>query len=657
MNFAKPMLLWLLAAATPLLAWFLWWSQRRRQQLATQFIAARLLDALSVGVSRRRQAWRSGLIGVSVLLIIAALARPQWGFNWEEAKQEGLDILVAIDTSRSMLATDIAPNRLERAKLEALSLMGRAKTDRLGLIAFAGSAFLQCPLTLDDEAFRQSVIALDTSIIPQGGTAIADAIQTATSAFKDSGDNHKVLILLTDGEDHEPGAIDAARAAAHEGVRIFTIGLGTSEGQPLRLRDEKGAEAYVKDDAGNVVVSRLNENLLTAIATEAKGFYLNLRGAGTMDTLYQQGLAQLPKREFTAKLVKRLHEKYHWPLGLAVLLLIAEIFIPERSRRTAPVRRSAIHLEAETIKAGVAVLCLFAASASASESSAYRAYESRQFDNAAKEYQSLASKRPNDTRLNYNAGAAAYQAGRFDVAADLLQRAMATSNRELQERALYNLGNTRYRQGEQAEKLEDKRAMWEASMQSYEAAAKLNPGDGDAKFNHELVKKKLEELKRQQQQQQSQQNQQQNQKDKQDDKNQEKKDQQSAQNQQQQQKQEQKADQQKDQQQKAADQKADEKKDRQQAANQQQQKDEKREGQPQPKDGGKDQQQAQAQNQSGKPDDKDKQEGASQRQVALGVMTPEQAQQLLESLKGEEGTLVFRDLVKTNAQGRLMKDW
>ena len=182
MTFANPQLLWLLLAIPPALLAFFWWSSRTRQRLLTQFIQARLLPGLTVGISATRQRIRVGCLVLAVVCLILALARPQWGFDWEEMKQRGLDIIVAIDTSKSMLAEDIEPNRLARAKLAALELMQRARSDRLGLVAFAGSAFLQCPLTIDDAAFRQSVEALDVNIIPQGGTAIAEAIETALTA-------------------------------------------------------------------------------------------------------------------------------------------------------------------------------------------------------------------------------------------------------------------------------------------------------------------------------------------------------------------------------------------------------------------------------------------------------------------------------------------
>src|SRR6266545_7959504 len=213
MRFEHPRLLWSLLVVLPALSAFFCWAWRKKRQLLTQFIAARLLANLTVSVSTERQKARMILIVAAVALLILALARPQIGFNWEEARSRGLDIVVAIDTSRSMLAEDVAPNRLARAKLAALDLKRLAKSDRLGLVAFAGSAFLQCPLTLDDEVFRQSVEALDVNIIPQGGSAISEAIAAAKSAFKEGNDNHKVLVLFTDGEDNEGSALEAAKAA------------------------------------------------------------------------------------------------------------------------------------------------------------------------------------------------------------------------------------------------------------------------------------------------------------------------------------------------------------------------------------------------------------------------------------------------------------
>ena len=323
--------MWLLLVIPPALALFFWWGERVRQKLLTKFVEARLLASLTVGLSPTRRKFRYALVTLAVAFLIVTIARPQYGYDKEEVRQSGLDIVVAVDTSKSMLATDIAPNRLARAKLAALELMQTAKADRLGLVAFAGDAFLECPLTIDDTAFQQSVQTLDVNAIPQGGTAIAAAINTALTALKET-DHYKALVLMTDGEDNdsEAGALEAAQDAAKAGLKIFTIGIGSAEGTLVTIAGAGGNTDYIRDEKGQVVKTKLNEALLQQIASTTGGFYLPLRGANTMGTLYERGLAPLPKSEGVEKLVRRYHEQFHWPLAIAMLLLLAEMFFPER---------------------------------------------------------------------------------------------------------------------------------------------------------------------------------------------------------------------------------------------------------------------------------------------------------------------------------------
>lgn len=510
MNFAHPNILWLLLVLPAVLVVFFWWAWRERQRAMTQFIQARLLPGLISGVSPARQKFRFACIIVAVTFLIVALARPQWGFSWEETKVRGLDIVVAIDTSKSMLAEDITPNRLARAKLAALDLMQQAKSDRLGLVAFAGGAFLQCPLTIDDNAFRQSVEALDVNIIPQGGTALAEAIKTTTDAYKE-GDNFKVLVIFTDGEDNDENALAAAESAAKEGMKIFTIGIGTAEGELLRVKDAKGRIDYIRDEQGNVVKSRLNEGLLQQIAGATEGgFYLPLRGAKTIDTLYEKGLAPLPKSEGQEKLVRRFHERYHWPLAAAILLLLVEMLWPERKRErktepestprpeSLPVEKgsvSPVSREAATVVLLAGFLAVSVV-AHASTAGALQSYKAGKFAEAQKEFEQLATQdKKGDARLHFNAGAAAYRATNYDAATRYFTTALAAQDVKLQQAAYYNLGVTQFRIGETAEDLDALLVQWETAIKSFESAVKLDEKDDDAAHNLAFVKAAVEQIK------------------------------------------------------------------------------------------------------------------------------------------------------------------
>jgi Ca-activated chloride channel family protein len=667
MTFANPHALWLLLVFPPAMTVFFWWALRRRQELMTKFIQARLLPGLVSGLSPARQKIRLAGLVLAVICLIVALARPQWGFVWEEVKHRGLDIVVAIDTSKSMLAEDIAPNRLTRAKLAALDLMQQAKSDRLGLVAFAGSAFLECPLTIDDAAFRQSVEALDVNTISQGGTALAEAIEAAAGAFKE-GENYKVLVLFTDGEDQDSGAVEAAKKAAQGGLRIFTIGIGTTEGAMVQVTDAQGHKDYIRDEQDNVHKSHLNEELLRQIAGATEGgFYLPLR-AKTIDALYAQGLAPLPKSESQEKLVKRYREQYQWPLAFAILLLAAEMIFPERApehsrapsasapkvagaQKRPSARPPPLPQSAGSGAVALLLLLAFPALLRASPSSALRDYQSGDYDQALKEYDQLIEKKNEDPRLRFNAGAAAYRARQLEEAAKHFDGALSSPDLKLQQEAYYNRGNTFYSLGEHNPDPSKKTEIWQKSLQDFESSLKLNPQDADAKFNYQYVKKKLEELKQQQQQQQkNQQNQ--------SDKNQD----QQQQQQQNQQNQDSKKDQDQNSQsqQNKSDQKQDSSQQQPQPQPSQQQKDEDKkqqqaaqQAQPKESPDQKESQQAKAAEDQQKDKDQETEAAAS----AAGQMTPQQARQLLDAQKNDEMMLPAKPPQKPLDRSKPLRDW
>ena len=632
-HFGHPDYLWLVVPTILALNVFFWWAMRTKQNLIRQFVAARLVDNLTVGFSASRQKARVALIVVAVVLLVIALARPWFGFSWEEARSRGLDIVVAIDTSKSMLATDVAPNRLRRAQLAALDLKRLARMDRLGLVAFAGSAFLQCPLTLDDEAFRQSVEGLDVNIIPQGGTALSEAIAAAKSAFKEGNDNHKVLVLFTDGEDNEGNALEAAKAAGKDGLRIFTIGVGTANGELLRVTDTQGRTEFIKDADGNAVKSRLNEALLRDMAQETGGFFMLLSGANTMNVLYERGLAPLPKSDLASQKVKRQHERYQWLLGLVIVLLLAEMFLPERKAVRAKTDAAASPANTSAAKAAALVaLLLWPALTWAGPGNALKQYQDGRYERALEEYQRSLKSKPDDPRLHFNAGAAAFQNEDYEQALEHLNSALITQEVPLQQRAYYNIGNTQFRLGEGAQEPQTKQGLWEQSIKSYDSALKLDPKDVDAEFNRNLVKKKLEELKQQQQQQQNKDDKQ----NKKDQKDQSKQDQQQSKDQQ------------------SKDQQSQEQKKKEEQARQEEQKKQDQASQQEKKEG----EDKKGQQGSPKPEQGEQQEeGDAQPQGKAVQMTAKQAIQLLEALKGEEKLMPYRPVLKTNRQDRVFKDW
>ncbi len=339
MSFAIPQIWWLALGFLPVLVLFLWWTWRQKQAALAQFIGSRLLRELVVGFSSVRQWIKRALLVAAVGSLFLTLARPVWGFSEESSRSSGLDIIVCFDVSKSMLATDLKPNRLLRAKLAVQDLLQVAQADRLGLVAFAGRAFLQCPLALDTESFRLTVQALDTDTIPLPGTAIGEALREAQVAFKGEASGARAVVIFTDGEDHEPGAVERARECARDGIRVFTVGVGTVAGDVLvDTPDPFGNKRFIHDEDGNVVKSALNEPALKEIAEAGGGFYLPLQNAQTMTTLYQRGLAPMPKVATAGENFRQAAERFQWPLAAAVLLLMMEILVPESARARRPQR-------------------------------------------------------------------------------------------------------------------------------------------------------------------------------------------------------------------------------------------------------------------------------------------------------------------------------
>src|SRR5256886_9323925 len=298
MSFGAPEWLWGLLLIPLLIALFVR-AERRGLRRLQEFVSARLLSQLAGTVNRPRRIIKFALQLLGLFLAIVSLAQPRWGYTFEDVKRKGLDLLIAVDTSRSMLSNDVQPNRLERVKLAVQDLVNQLQGDRVGLIAFAGRAFLQAPLTIDYDAVFEALNDLDTKTIPEGGTNISSAITLATQSFGKSATGNRALIFFTDGEELSGDAVKTAKAAAaDDGVRIFTVGVGTPQGSLIPVTGDDGQTAFVKDPAGQVVKSKLDENRLREIAEATGGVYVHLeKGPRIMQQLQSEGLAKIQAGE------------------------------------------------------------------------------------------------------------------------------------------------------------------------------------------------------------------------------------------------------------------------------------------------------------------------------------------------------------------------
>ena len=328
MRFGAPEFFTWLLLAVPL-ALTLVFLHRKRESKLSCLISSNVWKTVLPGFTPKLSRRRTVLRMLALLCIGLALTRPQWGFKWEEVHQRGLDIMVVLDTSKSMLAADIKPNRLKQAQWAVRDFIHQLKGDRIGLVAFAGSSFLQCPVTVDYAAFTMMLDDLYAGIIPRGGTAIAQALETAADSFEKNSEADKVIILITDGEDHEGDPLKMIEKLKKENIRLYSIGVGTPEGE---LIPAKGG-GYLKDSQGRVVKSTINEKLLEQLARETGGFYVrSAPGDFGLDRIYKQGISTLQRDEQNTRLAKIYEERFGWFAAAALLFLLIESLITGKAK-------------------------------------------------------------------------------------------------------------------------------------------------------------------------------------------------------------------------------------------------------------------------------------------------------------------------------------
>jgi Ca-activated chloride channel family protein len=478
LTFAHPLWLWGLLIL-PLGAGLYVWSARRSRELAARFVASRLLPVLAASASPLRRTLRAATLLLALACALVALAQPRWGVIERKTQQKGRDVVVAIDSSRSMLATDMAPNRLARAKLFTLDLLRLLKGDRVGLVAFAGSAFLQAPLTLDFSAVENALEEIDTTIIPKGGTNLAAAISAAREAIGKAEGQTRALVILTDGEELDANGLRAAKDAAADGIRIFTVGVGSPEGSLIPIRTEDGRQDFVRDTAGKPVTSKLDSARLEEIAAATGGFYLPL-STDTAREVFSRGIEPMELGEIGEFQTKQPIERYQWPLGTGAVLLAWSLLLGDRRRAARAAMLAGFLLPSLHAETGTEI------------------YNQGDYPKAVQAYEQQLAGQPGSAPLQFNLGAAAYKASDYEKAIRSFSEALVSGDELLRRDARYNLANSLVRQGEAAAESDAKKTNWENALSHYEEILESNPDHKNAATNRDVVKKLLEELQKQQ---------------------------------------------------------------------------------------------------------------------------------------------------------------
>lgn len=453
---------------------------------------------------------RGAFLLAAFLLIVLALSQPQWGEEKKKVERKGVDLIFLLDVSTSMLAEDVKPSRVLKAKFEIEAFVKALKGHRIGMLTFAGTSFMQTPLTLDYSAFLIFLSGVDVGHVPDPGTSLGAAIEKAIAAFTDEKGKQKALVVFSDGEDHA-AQIDAAVALAkQQNVRIYTVGTATGEGAPIPLKNERGVQTAVKKDrAGNIVITKLDKAVLSKIAVETGGLYFPATPSEKEVDLILKHLSSLGEKKLEDRVVTEKEDHYQIFLFIALILLMLEMVVK---------RGRAVRLNILPFFFLVFILNSgFLPTAQNKIEEGNKDFEGKRYQSAIDKYREVQVKNPDDPSVSYNLATSLYKVDQYQESAAHLKKSMETSkaeNNALRAKIAYNYGNSLFRLGD-----------YDGAVEAYKKALELNPEDQDSKYNLEYIqdqkskfekenqdrKKDNQDKKNDQNQQQNNKNQQQNQ--------------------------------------------------------------------------------------------------------------------------------------------------
>jgi Ca-activated chloride channel family protein len=471
-------------AALPLLLLLLWSLLRWKRKTVSRIGDRSLVSQLIGNFSSARFLIKTGLALVALTVTVMAAANLQKSGSMENIQRKGVDVMLVLDVSKSMLARDIKPTRLERAKQFLLRLVDQLPNDRIGLVLFAGRAYMQMPLTTDHGAARMYIQEASPDAVPTQGTVIAEALRMANTAFNSKERKYKSIVLVSDGEDHDPDASKVAKQLTDDGVLINTVGIGSPEGSPI---EDPVTGELKKDQDGHTVMSKLNEAELQQLATQSNGVYVRLDNVEDGLITMTQQLNTAEKKAMNDDEFIDYKSYFQWFAGAAILLLLVEFLLAER--RHGRLAAGGVRI---LVLTGLGLTMTLAASAQTTNTlirSGNRAYKKKQLDQSVKQYQAAVDKAPDNPTANYNLGNAQFRKNQFAAAAKSYDASVShsTADKSMEEKGLYNKGVALARQ----KKLQE-------SINAWKAALKLDAADSDAREN---LEKALMEQKKQQEQQ------------------------------------------------------------------------------------------------------------------------------------------------------------
>ncbi len=503
LRFEHPLYLWYLLAV-PVLAIGFFFLSRWQKGLLVRFVGHLLIPQLAPEASTAKRFLKQSILLLALACMILTIANPQIGTRMEEVKREGIDLFVAMDVSLSMKAEDIRPSRLEKAKRDVSELLRKLTGDRVGLVVFAGDAFVQFPLTADYAAADLFLSAIDVDAVPIPGTMIGQAIDVALKSFSKDAPTQKAIVVVSDGENTEGDVMGAVEDAKKAGVRVYAIGMGTPEGGPIPIYDKNGTRTdYKRDGSGSIVLSKLDETMLQQIASSTGATYHRATSGGNeIDDIFKE-LSSLQKVEFGSKQLTGFESRYQYPLAFAILLLLIDVLLSERRGKLFAHLKKFLPAAAASMTLAMLSTQAVAQTVRAHVSDGNRAYKNGRYTDAEVEYKKALAKNPKSKEAAVDLGSAYYKQQRFDEALRQYANAgEAMKSPQEQSTAYYDAGNSLF-----------KMEKYREAIGAYKQALKINPKDDDARYNLAMSLEKLKQQQNQQnkQQQQKQQQQQQNQ--------------------------------------------------------------------------------------------------------------------------------------------------